>query len=125
LLLGYAWQQGWIPLAHQSLTRAIELNGVMVENNLRAFEWGRAAAHHGAQAILPHQDATVSTVPEPESLEALIDHQAQCLSDYQNAAYAGRYRVAVNRIRQAEAALSASPDLPLTRAVAINLARLM
>src|SRR5690606_7614267 len=53
LLLGYAWQQGWVPLSHQSLTRAIELNGVMVEKNLSAFEWGRAAAHHGPQAVMP------------------------------------------------------------------------
>ncbi len=45
MLLGYAWQKGWIPLSRESLLRAIELNGVAVENNKTAFEWGRRAAH--------------------------------------------------------------------------------
>src|SRR5690606_27421904 len=41
LILGYAWQKGWIPLKGDSLRRAIQLNSVMVEKNLAAFEWGR------------------------------------------------------------------------------------
>src|SRR5690606_19442886 len=44
LLLGFAWQQGWIPLARQAIERAIELNAVAVGNNLAAFEWGRRLA---------------------------------------------------------------------------------
>ena len=44
-MLGYAWQQGRVPLSHAALMRAIELNGVQVENNKAAFEWGRRAAH--------------------------------------------------------------------------------
>ena len=30
-MLGYAWQKGWVPLARESLMRAIELNGVTGE----------------------------------------------------------------------------------------------
>ena len=45
LMLGFAWQQGRVPLSHAALMRAIELNGVQVENNKAAFEWGRRAAH--------------------------------------------------------------------------------
>src|SRR5262245_48932022 len=33
MILGYAWQKGWVPLEHESLMRAIELNAVAVENN--------------------------------------------------------------------------------------------
>jgi hypothetical protein len=44
MILGYAWQKGWLPLAHESLMRAIELNAVAIENNKTAFEWGRQAA---------------------------------------------------------------------------------
>ncbi|MBX6323370.1 MAG: indolepyruvate ferredoxin oxidoreductase family protein, partial [Rhodospirillaceae bacterium] len=40
-LMGYAWQKGLIPLAAASIERAIELNGVAVEANRRAFAWGR------------------------------------------------------------------------------------
>ena len=42
LMLGYAWQKGRVPLADAALMRAIELNGVQVDNNKAAFEWGRA-----------------------------------------------------------------------------------
>ena len=44
-MLGYAWQKGRIPLARESLERAIELNGVAVEMNQLAFVWGRRVAH--------------------------------------------------------------------------------
>ncbi|TMH11634.1 MAG: indolepyruvate ferredoxin oxidoreductase family protein, partial [Betaproteobacteria bacterium] len=36
LMLGYAWQQGRVPLSHAALMRAIELNGVQVDNNKTA-----------------------------------------------------------------------------------------
>ncbi|MCC2596635.1 indolepyruvate ferredoxin oxidoreductase family protein [Pusillimonas sp. MFBS29] len=124
LLLGYAWQKGWVPLAHESLVRAIELNGVMVEKNLAAFEWGRAAAHLGAQAIMP-APAPAQVVSLPESLDTLIKRNINWLSDYQNAAYADRYQAAVEKIREREAGLATARGLRLTRAVARNLAKLM
>ena len=43
-MLGYAWQHGRVPLAEASILRAIELNGVSVQANVRAFRWGRVAA---------------------------------------------------------------------------------
>ena len=57
LMLGYAWQQGRVPLGHAALMRAIELNGVQVENNKAAFEWGRRAAHEpqGGEGAGPHR----------------------------------------------------------------------
>jgi indolepyruvate ferredoxin oxidoreductase len=45
MMLGYAWQRGWVPLGLTALMRAIELNAVQVEKNKQAFEWGRRAAH--------------------------------------------------------------------------------
>ncbi|HKX94379.1 MAG TPA: indolepyruvate ferredoxin oxidoreductase family protein, partial [Methylibium sp.] len=36
LMLGYAWQKGWIPLGKAALLRAMELNGVQVANNQTA-----------------------------------------------------------------------------------------
>ena len=41
-MLGYAWQKGLIPLRHDSLMQAIELNGTAIEANKAAFAWGRA-----------------------------------------------------------------------------------
>lgn len=42
-ILGYAWQQGLVPLSMDSLMRAIELNGAAIEMNKTAFAWGRLA----------------------------------------------------------------------------------
>lgn len=42
---GYAWQKGLIPIGHEALMRAIEVNGMSVESNKQAFLWGRRAAH--------------------------------------------------------------------------------
>ena len=43
-LLGYAYQQGLIPVSGAAIERAIEINGVAVEMNREAFRWGRRAA---------------------------------------------------------------------------------
>ncbi|WP_449448457.1 indolepyruvate ferredoxin oxidoreductase family protein [Thermomonas brevis] len=43
-ILGYAWQQGLVPLSFDALMRAIELNGAAVDMNKTAFAWGRLAA---------------------------------------------------------------------------------
>ncbi|TEA79791.1 indolepyruvate ferredoxin oxidoreductase family protein [Allopusillimonas ginsengisoli] len=139
LLLGYAWQKGWVPLSQESLLRAIELNGVMVDKNLAAFEWGRAVAHLGADAVAPELPASASIqaqeasrgdthrriIAMPEALDTLIDRQAQRLADYQNKAYARQYRNAIQRIREKESSLTSGQAGRLTRAVANNLAKLM
>ncbi|MFX1766913.1 indolepyruvate ferredoxin oxidoreductase family protein [Paraburkholderia sp. A1RI-2L] len=127
LLLGFAWQKGWLPLELASLLRAIELNGVAVEKNRLAFNWGRHVAHHGEAAIQAHakpaQQAIV--VRMPESLDTVIASREALLTAYQSAAYARRYRDAVERIRAKETQATGNAKLPLTRAVAVNLAKLM
>jgi len=129
LLLGFAWQKGWLPLGYASLTRAIELNGVAVGKNRLAFDWGRFVAEHGADEAARaagRRDAQQAIVLRlPEALDTLIANHAQWLTDYQNAEYAARYLATVERIRAKEAALGIGKSLPLTRAVAHNLAKLM
>ncbi|MDE1181145.1 indolepyruvate ferredoxin oxidoreductase family protein [Paraburkholderia sp.] len=140
-VLGYAWQRGWVPLTHESLMRAIELNAVQIEKNRAAFEWGRRAAHDlaglrkivRAQANGASADADTDTASSkivslhtPKALDTLIDKRATYLSAWQNDAYAARYRDLVTQVRKAESALdSADPQLPLTEAVARNLHKLM
>jgi len=43
-MLGFAYQKGAIPVSEAALLRAIELNGVAIESNKKAFLWGRRAA---------------------------------------------------------------------------------
>jgi indolepyruvate ferredoxin oxidoreductase len=128
LLLGFAWQKGWLPVSHVALVRAIELNGVSVEKNKLALELGRYLAHHGTQALdsLAGKAAVPVVLHVPEPLDKTIARLSDLLAAYQNKAYAQRYREAVERVRQKEMSLGAdAKQLPLTRAVARNLAKLM
>ena len=133
-VLGYAWQRGWLPLSHRSLVRAIELNGVQVEKNIAAFEWGRRAAHDPASvqqganptAARETAGATVISLHTKKALDALIAKRIEHLTAYQNAAYAERYRSLVDVVRAAERNIEGDTvNEPLTEAVARNLHKLM
>ena len=137
-MLGYAWQHGWLPLGLPALLRAIELNGVQVDKNKAAFEWGRRAAHdlNAVQALLKPTAAPagagdaaaqkIVTLHTQSSLEQLVAKRERYLTDYQDAAYAQRYRALVERVRLAEAALPGHGTQPrLAEAVARNLHKLM
>ncbi len=123
LLLGYAWQQGRVPLSHAALMRAIELNGVQVDNNKAAFEWGRRCAHDLASVQAHYQAAAVIQIVRKPSLDETIRTRAEFLTGYQDAAYAAQYTAFVQKVQQAEARLG--PDRRLSEAVARYLFKLM
>jgi indolepyruvate ferredoxin oxidoreductase len=122
MILGYAWQKGWIPLRRESLMRAIELNDVQIKNNLAAFEWGRHAAHQLHELMQKIQPAQVIQFKKRESLEDLIADRMTRLTAYQNAAYAALYQSRVQRVRNAEATLGKTI---LSETVARHLYKLM
>ena len=122
MVLGYAWQKGWIPLTRTALLRAIELNAVAVDANKAAFEWGRQAAHDWAavqRLLAPTQTVTLH---KRETLEHTVARRVELLTAHQNAAYAQSYRQFVAQVQTAEAPLGKTS---LTEAVARNLAKLM
>ena len=120
MLLGYAWQNGWVPLRLDSLLRAIELNNMAVEANKTAFAWGRRAAVDLASVAAPPQAIQWHA---RESLEAMLQRRVAFLTGYQNAAYAATYSAFVAQVRRAEQPLDV--HLPLTEAVARYLFKLM
>ncbi|MBE7939405.1 indolepyruvate ferredoxin oxidoreductase family protein [Ramlibacter aquaticus] len=122
MMLGYAWQKGWIPLGRDSLLRAMELNAVQVEANKAAFEWGRRAAHDWAAVEKQLAPAQVIDFKPREILDTLVARRAEFLTAYQDAAYARRYREFVEKVRAAEAPLGRSS---LAEAVAKSLFKLM
>jgi indolepyruvate ferredoxin oxidoreductase len=128
LLLGYAWQKGWVPLAYESLMRAIELNGVSIDKNKSAFDWGRYLAVHGTESVsagFAQSKTTPIVLHMPESLDKLVANRVALLSAYQDAAYAGRFKEIVERVRAVENRLGMAARNPLTTAVARNLSKLM
>ena len=104
-MLGYAWQKGRIPLSAAAIERAIEINGVAVASNLRAFDWGRRTAAD-REAVVQQAGPGVDVAPprRSEDLEAIVERRAAFLVEYQDAVYAGRYRTLVERVREAERA---------------------
>ncbi|MBS0447514.1 MAG: indolepyruvate ferredoxin oxidoreductase family protein [Proteobacteria bacterium] len=125
LMLGYAWQQGRVPLSRASLMRAIELNGVQVDKNKQAFEWGRRAAHDptAVQASMQPQGQVIEFVRRPGAdLDDMIAERVEFLTAYQNAAYAEQYRRFVEQVRGAEARFDSKK---LSAAVARYLFKLM
>ncbi|MBO9401670.1 indolepyruvate ferredoxin oxidoreductase family protein [Shimia sp. R9_3] len=95
MIFGAAWQQGLVPLSHEAITSAIELNGAAVEKNQRAFEVGRWAILYpeDAEALL-----TPKVVQMPKSLEEKIAFRADHLVKYQNKRLAKRYRKLVDSV---------------------------
>jgi indolepyruvate ferredoxin oxidoreductase len=124
-MLGYAFQKGHVPLGLGAITRAIELNGVAVESNKRSFAFGRLAASERAKVeVLVRNALRDDALPEPQGLDSLVEHRAAFLGDYQDAAYAQRYRNAVATIKTAEAARARGRS-GLAEAVARNLFTMM
>ena len=124
-LLGYAYQQGLVPVSGTAIERAIELNGVAVEMNREAFRWGRRAARDPkvVERLALQGDEGLEPAA-PATLDELIERRAEDLTAYKNAAWASRYRALVERVREAERALAAR-DEALAGAVARYAYKLM
>ena len=123
-LLGFAWQRGLVPVSEGSLMKAIELNGVAVDLNRGAFLWGRRAAHDLA-AVERHAAPPVPTESIPDGLDAVVAHRVALLTDYQDAAYAERFRLLVHRVRDVEAQRVGADSTRLAEAVARSYAKLL
>jgi indolepyruvate ferredoxin oxidoreductase len=126
-LLGYAFQIGALPLSAESIERALELNGEAVAMNVAAFRWGRRAAVDPASV-----EAAAGATPETavgsrklsQSFDESVARRIAFLTDYQDAAYAARYRALVEQAMAAEAA-KAPGKCGLADAVARYLFKLM
>jgi indolepyruvate ferredoxin oxidoreductase len=97
MMLGFAWQHGLVPVSFEALSRAIELNGVAPEHNHAAFGFGRimAAKPEALAGALGREE------PRAETLDELIERRATFLADYQDAAYAARFRARIGDFRAA------------------------
>ncbi len=101
LLVGYAYQKGYLPLSQEAIERALELNAVAVDFNKQAFLWGRRAAHDlGAVESIA---GMTETEPEKPDILDFITRRIRDLTRYQNAAYARRYADLIDRVRAREA----------------------
>jgi indolepyruvate ferredoxin oxidoreductase len=118
-MVGVAYQKGLLPVSAAAIERAIELNRVAIDMNTRAFRWGRRAVHD-PQAVAALA-TPASGIPDHRersaSLDEVIERRVGYLREYQDAAYAGRYRALVEQVRRVEAE-RVSGRTDLTEAVA-------
>jgi indolepyruvate ferredoxin oxidoreductase len=112
-MLGYGWQKGWVPVSLDALMRAVELNGAAIEMNKTAFNWGRMAAIDIAKVRDAALGANVSPIGEAvpssmndrhvsETLDEMIARRVGFLTDYQNVAYAQKFKALVDKVRATE-----------------------
>ncbi|MCC5869469.1 MAG: indolepyruvate ferredoxin oxidoreductase family protein [Gammaproteobacteria bacterium] len=126
LLVGFAYQQGRLPISADALAQAVRLNGVAVEMNLAALRWGRIVAVDPAaveRLITGPTEGDSEAAPDDDA-EAVIRHRSDLLWAYQDQRYADRYLDRLGRVADAETRISGHTG-ELTLAVARNLARLM
>lgn len=99
-MVGYAYQKGMIPLTHQAIEKAIEMNNVSVPFNIKAFHWGRyAALDLGAVEKAAGFQTQEKLFKIPETLEEIVAHRKEFLTGYQNKAYAERYEDFVKKAK--------------------------
>jgi indolepyruvate ferredoxin oxidoreductase len=122
LMLGFAFQKGFVPLSLDALQRAIELNGVAVELNKHAFALGRLAAH---RVSIVDEMLGTDAMPniKPHGVDDLIADRVARLTQYQNTAYAQRFLRTVGAARSAAQSLRGGADF--VQAVTRNLFKLM
>jgi indolepyruvate ferredoxin oxidoreductase len=124
MMLGVAWQKGLVPLSLESLYAAIDLNGVALAFNKRAFALGRLLAHDPRKVEAMVEALQPPSEPIAQTLDEVIAKRIAHLTGYQDAAYAQRYVDLVNRVRAKEAQVTPGSET-LSLAVARNLAKLM
>ncbi|TNE33953.1 MAG: indolepyruvate ferredoxin oxidoreductase family protein, partial [Alphaproteobacteria bacterium] len=126
LMLGFAFQKGLVPVSEEALLKAIELNGVAIDSNKKAFGWGRVLAHDPERVRKEVEELKGPATIEPPAtdIDEIIKKRIGFLTDYQNARYAKRFsgRVATIRIRESEVTPG---QTSLTEAVARSLFKLM
>ena len=115
MMVGCAWQRGLIPVSLDALQRAIELNGIKIDENKQAFAWGRIAAVN-ADAISDLLGETGAGIEE--SLDEMIERRREFLVDYQSTDLADRFVALVERVREAESDITEDDTLGRTVAQA-------
>ena len=93
MMLGYAWQKGWVPLA------------LRVAAACHRAQWRRRGEQQGRLRVGPPAPRTTARAVEQllapaqviefkkrETLDALVARRVEFLTAYQNAAYAREYR---------------------------------
>ncbi|MGE0517832.1 MAG: indolepyruvate ferredoxin oxidoreductase family protein [Candidatus Binatia bacterium] len=141
ILVGAAYQSGWLPLAAASIEEAIRINGAAAEMNVQAFRLGRrlvieptaaeSALRQRDQALPATHSAAAQRATEivercgfDAKLRGIAEVRARELAEYQNFDWARRYVAFVQEVAQVERQ-RVPGSTRLSEAVARSLFKLM
>ena len=98
IMVGWAIQNGLLPLGIQAVEKALKLNGTAIDQNLAALKWGRllAVAPDRLFSLLDTHNKPADKAREFKSAAAAISYFSDRLTTYQNTAYAGKYTAALS-----------------------------
>ncbi|WP_164938226.1 indolepyruvate ferredoxin oxidoreductase family protein [Bradyrhizobium guangxiense] len=113
MMIGCAYQKGWLGLNLEDLHQAIELNGAAKEANLAALEWGRRLASDPQFVFVA---AGLAEKTEQRTPEAEIQDLTTFLRNYQSNDYSQRFLDVINHIREAETKVHTGHSLTLAAA---------
>ena len=123
LMLGYALQKGYLPISSESITQAIEINGVAIDANKKSFNLGRLIAEKPELINEILKPKSLEKTQDDMNLEELIEHRSQFLTEYQNQRLSNKYLQLIDKIKiQVE---QQKLDPQLVRAVAENYVKLL
>jgi indolepyruvate ferredoxin oxidoreductase len=97
MMVGFAAQQGLLPVSLESIEEAIRLNGVAAKANLNALTLGRLAATD-ADALFDLADAPAHEPAAPRSLAEVTESRAGLLTAWQNLTWSNEYRAFLDEI---------------------------
>ena len=97
ILLGFAWQQGLVPVGFAALDQAIAMNGVKTDQNRDAISIGRLMSAE-PESLVPF---LASDPVQDLTLNEIIQQRANFLADYQNQVYADQYIETIGKFRNA------------------------
>ena len=120
-MLGYACQMGWLPVGHEALMQAVELNGTAIASNKAAFTWGRRAAVDlpKVKDLVLRKQPAKGDLSLSQSLDEVVERRVQFLTEYHDAQYAEVYYRRVLAFKDLENRLFGQSG-KLTEAVARN-----
>ena len=101
MMIGYAAQLGLLPISLKAIENAIEINGVAVEANQLAFNWGRRFAAFPDEITNVLNTSSLKQI-KAENLEAIISNRSEFLTRYQNENLASRYQQLIAKARIGE-----------------------
>ena len=124
MLLGYALQKGFLPISNHALEKAIKLNGVSIQQNLDAFNWGRLLVSNRS-LVFKKAGLLVEKLSDDDP-KVKIKKFHNILSDYQDDKYAKKYLETIEKLYAKESLLFKNKfDFSLTKNSALMLFRFM